>query len=230
MAPPVAVEPTPTGVRFPDPATAGPREIVAVGEDFRPGTLLTAYRAGIFPWPHEIDGEMIVAWFSPLRRTVLPLDSLRWSRSLRRLLRKHPYRITVDRAFREVMLACGAQREHGTWIIPSLVDGYVALHELGWAHSLEVWSGDELVGGIYGVAIGGAMCCESMFHRRTDASKIAFATLALQLRDSGYLVFDAQVMSPHLASLGCVDIPRSKYLRSLAAAIAAAPRPPINAW
>ena len=228
--PRVAIEPPATRVVFPDPKEAGRREIVAVGEDFRPGTLLSAYRMGIFPWPHEIEGETVVAWFSPYQRTLLPLGSLHWSRSLRRVLRKHPYRITVDTAFREVMLACGSERENGTWIIPSLVDGYVTLHELGWAHSVEVWSENELVGGIYGIAIGSALCAESMFHRRTDASKIAFATLAERMRDAGYELFDAQVMNPHLRSLGCVDVPRADYLARLTTAVARAPRSPINAW
>ena len=229
-APLTPIEPAATGIRFPDPRRAGAREVLAIGEDFRPGTLLTAYRAGIFPWPHETDDGEVVAWFSPRRRTVLPLDRLDWSRSLRRTLRKHPFRITVNHAFRDVMIACGSEREHGTWIIPSLVDGYVALHELGWAHSLEVWEGDALVGGIYGVVLGTAMCAESMFHRRTDASKIAFATLAERMRDAGYTLFDAQVMNPHLASLGCVEVPRGAYLDRLAEAIASRARRPINAW
>ncbi len=224
------LEPPPTSVRFPNPRAAGRREVVAVGEDFRPGTLLTAYRAGIFPWPHDVDGQDVVAWFSPTRRTVLPLESLSWSRSLRRTLRKHPYRITVNQAFREVMIACGSERDTGTWIIPSLIEGYCELHDLGWAHSLEVWDGTELVGGIYGIAVGCVLSAESMFHRRTDASKIAFATLAERLRKSGYLVFDAQVMNPHLASLGCVEIPRHKYLDAIEAANTRSPHTPINVW
>lgn len=204
--------------------------MIAVGEDFRPGTLLRAYRSGIFPWPHHIDGETVVAWFSPLRRTLLPLDALHWSRSLRRTLRKHPFRITVDRAFRDVMVACGQEREGGTWILPTMVDAYVELHRLGWAHSVEVWEGDALVGGIYGIAMGCALSAESMFHRRTDASKIAFATLAERLRESGFRIFDAQVMNPHLASLGCLEVPRHAFLDSLEAAIEREPLVPINAW
>jgi leucyl/phenylalanyl-tRNA--protein transferase len=174
-----------------------------------------------------------VGWFSPNPRALVPLDALAWSRSLKRTLRKHPFRITVDTAFTETMRACGQEREEGTWITPDVVAGYTTLHELGWAHSLEVWEtaaakDDVLVGGIYGIAIGASFAAESMFHRRTDASKIAFATLAERLRDAGYLVFDAQVMNPHLASLGCVRVKRSVYLDRLAQAVATTPR--VNVW
>ena len=223
------IEPPRTGVRFPDPKRV-PRDIIAVGTDYRPGTILQAYRMGIFPWPQSDD---FVGWFSPDPRTVLPLDSLHWSRSLRRTLRKHPYRITVDTAFRRTMQACGEEREEGTWITPGMLDAYEELHRLGWAHSLEVWEHDgedELVGGIYGIAIGAAFAAESMFHRRTDASKIALATLAERLRDGGYELFDAQVMNPHLASLGFVEIRRSEYLRRLERATAKRPEKPITSW
>ncbi len=218
------IEPPRTGVRFPDPARSRSRDILAVGTDYRPGTILAAYRAGIFPWPQSEDA---VGWFSPDPRTILPLDSLHWSRSLRRTLRKHPFRITIDEAFRRTMEACGKERKDGTWITRGMLEGYEELHRLGWAHSLEVWEGDELVGGIYGIAIGAAFAGESMFHRRTDASKIAFATLAERLRDGGYELFDAQVMNPHLASLGCVEIPRAEYLRRLARAIVKIPAKPL---
>jgi leucyl/phenylalanyl-tRNA--protein transferase len=224
------IEPPPTEVRFPDPRRVR-RDVIAVGTDFRPGTLLAAYRMGIFPWPQSSrDGDELVAWFSPDPRALLPLDSLHWSRSLRRTLRHHPYRITVDAAFRETMIACGSEREEGTWITPEVVAGYTQLHALGWTHSLEVWDDDELVGGIYGVAIGASFAAESMFHRVTDASKIAFASLAERLRDAGYVIFDAQVMNPHLESLGCVEVPRHIYLDRLARAIATRPKNPINAW
>ncbi|HEX7603660.1 MAG TPA: leucyl/phenylalanyl-tRNA--protein transferase, partial [Polyangiaceae bacterium] len=151
-------------------------------------------------------------------------------RSLRRTLRTHPFRISVNTAFEEVMNACGTERAGGTWIIPELIAGYVKLNELGWAHSLEVWEGELLVGGIYGVAVGAAFAGESMFHRRTDASKIAFATLAERLKESGYLLFDAQVKNPHLTSLGCIEIKRTDYLERLAKAVATVPRVRINAW
>ncbi|HSQ61713.1 MAG TPA: leucyl/phenylalanyl-tRNA--protein transferase [Polyangiaceae bacterium] len=223
------IEPPATDVKFPDPARVRGRDIVAVGTDYRPGTILQAYRLGIFPWPQD---EELVGWFSPDPRAILPLDTLHWSRSLRRTLRHHPFRITVDQAFRRTMQACGEQREGGTWITPGMLDGYEELHRLGWAHSLEVWEpeSEELVGGIYGIAIGAAFAGESMFHRRTDASKIAFANLAERLRDGGYELFDVQVMNPHLASLGCVEIPRAEYLRRLARAIAKPPPHEISAW
>jgi leucyl/phenylalanyl-tRNA--protein transferase len=221
-------------VRFPDPRR-GPI-VLAVGEDFRPGTLLEAYRRGIFPWPHTFvdeDGneEHVVAWFSPDPRALLPLEAPpHWSRSLRRTMRKRGWKITVDRAFREVVLACGAEREEGTWITPRLLDGYASLHDLGWAHSLEVWDGERLVGGIYGVAIGRAFAAESMFHRETDASKIAFATLAARLHEGGYTIFDAEVQNPHLESLGVVEVPRARYLTLLEEAISTEPERPISAW
>jgi leucyl/phenylalanyl-tRNA--protein transferase len=231
-------EPAPTEIRFPDPRRV-PRDVIAVGIDFRPGTLLAAYRAGIFPWPQGTSGrgrrgahkpQEIVAWFSPDPRTLLPLDRLHWSRSLRRTLRRHPWEVTVDAAFPATMIACGAEREEGTWITPDVIAGYTRLHELGWAHSVEVWDGSDLVGGIYGVAIGASFAAESMFHRRTDASKVAFATLAERLRDSGYVLFDAQVMNPHLESLGCIEVPRDEYLSRLARAIATRPAKPIHGW
>lgn len=230
----MAVLPPPTNIRFPDPRR-GP-VVVAVGEDFRPGTLLEAYRRGIFPWPHTFVDERgheehVVAWFSPDPRAIFPLDRpAHWSRSLRRTLKKKNYSITVDRAFGDVILACGERREEGTWITPELVKGYSQLFDLGWAHSLEVWMDKELVGGIYGVAIGRAFAAESMFFRVTDASKIAFATMAERLRASGYQLFDAQVMNPHLASLGVVDMPRVRYLDLLSDAVRSDPEVPISAW
>ncbi len=196
-----------------------------MGCDFSPGTVLSAYRQGIFPWPHgeANDGSgPLVLWFSPDPRTIFPLEhEPHWSRSLRRTLRKHPYEITVDADFEQVMRLCGETRG-STWIIPELVAGYLTLHELGWTHSVEVWERSvaggppALVGGIYGIAIGGVFAGESMFHLRTDASKIAFATLAAKLRASGFVLFDVQVMNPHLASLGCIEIPRPEYLARLA--------------
>lgn len=229
------VEPPPGGVQFPDPGRAGAREIVAIGSDFSPSTLLAAYRAGIFPWPQS---RRVVPWCSPDPRAVFPLEAEpHWSRSLRRTLRHHPFRISVDEDFLGVIRACGETRAEGTWIIPDLVAGYHRLHELGWAHSLEVWervsaggagaagavgaAGDEvLVGGIYGLAIGGLFAGESMFHTRTDASKIAFASLVERLRRGGFGLFDVQVLNDHLVSLGCIEIPRAAYLRRVADAIA----------
>lgn len=229
------IEPPPTRVRFPDPARSRSPEVVAIGCDFSPGTLLLAYRSGIFPWPHGDEeqepsgGEQrppLVLWFSPDPRCVFPIDGdLHWSRSLRRTLRIHPYEVTLDEDFEQVIHMCGATRAKSTWIIPELVAGYRELHRLGWAHSVEVWekpsskSGKRtLVGGIYGVSVGGAFAGESMFHTRDDASKIAFATLATKLKTSGYALFDVQVQNRHLESLGCIEIARREYLARLAEA------------
>jgi len=200
--------------------------VVAVGEDFRPGTLLSAYRAGIFPWPHGDPGDedFAVLWFCPDPRAIFPLDAPpRWSRSLRRTLRIHPFEITVDQDFEGVVRACGDTRE-STWITPELTAGYLGLHHHGFAHSVEVWERSQdgaqrsLVGGIYGVTVGAVFCGESMFHTRTDASKIAFASLVSVLNRCNYTLFDVQVMNPHLASLGCVPVPRRDYLQRLVAA------------
>lgn len=221
-------------MRFPNPEHAPSHGVVAVGCDFTPGTLLRAYRTGIFPWPHGEDederGAPLVLWFSPEPRCIFSLENEpHWSRSLRRTLRIHPYEVTVDQDFAGVMRLCGETRASGTWIIPELVRGYRELHQLGWAHSVEVWETRaderELVGGIYGVAIGGLFAGESMFHTRTDTSKIAFATLASKLRSAGYELFDVQVMNPHLASLGCIEIARHAYLERLAGALKLSPRP-----
>jgi leucyl/phenylalanyl-tRNA--protein transferase len=223
-------------VRFPDPLRAPSHGVLAVGCDFAPGTLLLAYRSGIFPWPHGDDederGAPLVLWFSPEPRCIYPLDKEpHWSRSLRRTLRHHPYEVTVDQDFAGVMRLCGETRANATWIIPELVRGYLQLHELGWAHSVEVWerapngNDRELVGGIYGVAIGGLFAGESMFHLRTDTSKIAFATIVAKLRAAGYTLFDVQVQNPHLASLGCTEISRPDYVGRLERALPRTPLP-----
>lgn len=206
--------------------------VLAMGCDFTAGTLLGAYRHGIFPWPHgdEDDeaGAPLVLWFSPDPRCIFPLErEPHWSRSLRRTLRIHPYEVTVNRDFAGVIRMCGETRASGTWIIPELVRGYCELHRLGWAHSVEVWEGTQLVGGIYGVAVGGLFAGESMFHTRTDASKIAFATLVSKLRHAGYALFDVQVTNPHLASLGCIEIPRRAYLDRLGNALSRNPFGPL---
>ncbi len=237
QAPPFPpLEPRASRVRFPDPGRARAPEVLAFGCDFDPGTLLQAYRSGIFPWPHGGEeqegegGEPLVLWFSPNPRAVFPLEEPpHWSRSLRRTLRHHPYEVTLDADFPQVIRMCGETRAKGTWIIPELVEGYIRLHELGWAHSVEVWERGEggartLVGGIYGLAIGGVFAGESMFHTRTDCSKIAFATLVEKLRAGGFVLFDVQVQNPHLASLGCVEIPRKDYLARLAEALPIAAR------
>jgi leucyl/phenylalanyl-tRNA--protein transferase len=227
VAPPFPpLEPPSTGVTFPDPRRAGKDEVIAIGSDFRPGTLLEAYRHGIFPWPQS---TRLVPWCSMNPRAIFPIDAPpHWSRSLRRTLRIHPFKVTVDDAFAEVVRACGDERPKERWIIGPYAEGFVRLHDLGWTHSVEVGEESEqdgtdgraLVGGIYGIAIGGLFAGESMFHRRTDASKIAFATLVGRLRDAGFDLFDVQVMNDHLRSLGCIEIPRADYLDRVARAVA----------
>jgi leucyl/phenylalanyl-tRNA---protein transferase len=217
----VPVEPPPTRARFPDPRRARGTDVVAVGSDFAPGTILAAYRKGIFPWPHS---SGLVPWCSPNPRAIFPLEGEpHWSRSLRRTMKKHPLRVSKDEAFADVMRMCGETRPEGTWIIPEMLGAYVTLHRLGWAHSVEVWDGSDLVGGIYGLSIGGLFAGESMFHTRTDASKIAFVTLVEHLRARAFVLYDVQVLNPHLTSLGCVEIPRREYLDRLEGAIAAPP-------
>jgi leucyl/phenylalanyl-tRNA--protein transferase len=223
------IEPPPTEVTFPSPRLCPGSDVIAIATDFRPGTLLKAYRQGIFPWPQTAKH---VPWCSMDPRAIFPLEEEpHWSRSLRRTLRKHPYTITVDEAFAEVVKACGDERPKERWIIPQYVEGYVRLHELGWTHSVEVWeAGPEpgqrtLVGGIFGVAIGGLFAGESMFHRRTDTSKIAFASLVERLRANEYTLLDVQVMNDHLASLGCIEIGREEYLDRVDWAIDHPPKP-----
>ncbi len=223
MLPPFPpVEPEPTLVRVPDPRDAGDEDVVAIGADFRAGTLLEAYRHGIFPWP---DSRGRVPWCSVDPRAIFEIaDPPHWSRSLRRTLRLTPFTCTVDQAFREVITACGDERPDARWIVPRYLEAFCELHALGWTHSVEVWEGSgaerELVGGIDGVTVGGLFAGESMFHRRTDASKIAFATLVGALRASGYELFDVQVLNPHLESLGCVEIARDEYLDRVERAVA----------
>lgn len=218
MPPFPPLEPAATDVVFPPPESANAEGVVAIGSDFRPGTLLSAYRQGIFPWPHGVRGRPghVVFWFSPAERAIFPLaDEPHWSRSLRRTLRKTSFRVTHDTAFEAVMRACGDTRPTGTWIIPPVLRGYSLLHEHGHAHSVEVWDGTELVGGIYGIAVGGAFAGESMFHTRTDASKIAFCHLVGRLRANGFDFLDVQVQNPHLLSLGCIEIERAEFLQRL---------------
>lgn len=208
-------------LRFPEPLAGDPHGVAALGADFSPQTLLDAYRQGFFPWPQSVHS---VPWCSPLERAIYPLEREdRWSRSLRRRLRTHPYRISHDEAFADIMHAAGDVRHEGTWIIPEMIAGYTRLFQLGFAHSVEIWRGggdeEELVGGIYGVAIGGAFCGESMFHRETDASKLAFVELVRTLRRGGFTLFDVQLMTPHLESLGCVAVSREAYLERLGGAL-----------
>ena len=185
-------------------------------EDLTPEILLRAYAAGIFPMA-ESRGDMTVHWVDPRRRGVFPLEGFHISRSLARRLRSGRFRVTTDNAFSEVVAACAAREE--TWISQRIERLYLALHQGGSAHSLEVWEGTRLVGGVYGVVIGAAFFGESMFSRVTDGSKVALASLVHRLQAGGFRLFDTQFLTPHLASLGAVEIPRITYHRMLAEAV-----------
>jgi leucyl/phenylalanyl-tRNA---protein transferase len=211
------VEPPPCRWQLPDPSTADEHGLAGIGADLEPGTLLAAYRSGLFPMPVGPRGPM--GWWSPDPRGVLPLDGLRVSRSLRRSCRR--YEVRIDTAFGEVVRACADARRPGGWITPEVAAAYEDLHRLGWAHSIETWDDDGLAGGLYGVASGGLFAGESMFHRRTDASKVALVALVEVLCDAdpdGRLV-DVQWRTDHLATLGVVEIPRAEYLARLDGAL-----------
>jgi len=181
-----------------------------------PETLLLAYARGIFPMADSAASDEIF-WVDPRRRGIIPLDGFHISRSLRRRILREPFAITLNRDFAGVVEGCAARPE--TWINGAIFDLYLSLHEMGHAHSLEVWEGRELVGGVYGVALGGAFFGESMFSRRADASKIALAYLVDRLNLTGFTLFDTQFLTRHLASLGAVELPRALYHARLAKAL-----------
>lgn len=234
----VPVEPAATPWDFPPATSADEHGVVGLGADLEPGTLLGAYRAGIFPMPLHRGGPM--AWWSPDPRGIIPLDALRVSRSLRRSCRR--YQVRVDTAFEAVIDGCAdGRRDHG-WVTPAIRAAYVELHHLGWAHSVETWTeggageaGDgeegELVGGLYGVAINGLFAGESMFHRRRDASKVALVALVDLLRDDGRggdgRLLDVQWATDHLASLGAVEVRARQYLEFLEPALVLPAPPPL---
>jgi leucyl/phenylalanyl-tRNA--protein transferase len=197
----------------PDPRLAGPDDLVAVGGDLEPDTLLDAYGRGLFP----MRVRRMLGWWSPDRRGVIPLDGFHTSRSLRRSIPR--FEIRVNTAFVEVMRGCADARRPGGWIDGNFVTAYARLHRMGAAHSVETWRDDELVGGLYGVRIGRFFAGESMFHRVTDASKVALWATVELLRLDGAKLFDVQWTTPHLSSLGAIDISRDEYLRALASAV-----------
>lgn len=203
-------EPPPTGWDFPDSLHDIEDDVVGMGADLAPATLLSAYRHGLFPMPGNPGMPML--WWSPDPRGILPLAGLKVSRSLRASVRRMEVR--VDTAFDEVIRACADPGRDSGWIDDDIIDAYTTLHELGWAHSVETWQDGCLVGGLYGVAIGGLFAGESMFHRVADASKVALVGLVGMLRDEyvDQRLLDVQWSTPHLASLGVVEVPRSKYL------------------
>jgi len=204
---------------FPRPERADRSGLLAVGGDLRPERLLAGYRRGIFPWYSE--GQPIL-WHSPDPRFVLLPERLHISRSLSKVLRRQTFRLTADTAFAEVVEACARvprPGQDGTWITPEMQAAYRTLHQLGHAHSVEAWSGEQLVGGFYGVAVGRVFFGESMFTLAPDASKAAFVTIARALFDAGCLLIDCQVETEHLARFGAVDLPRRRFLQLLTAGL-----------
>jgi leucyl/phenylalanyl-tRNA--protein transferase len=223
---PGPVEPAPSrwalGVEGAQPG----EDLVGVGADLEPGTLLAAYRLGLFPMPGEGPEELL--WFSPVQRGVLPLDpegefgGVRVTSSLRKSMRHLDIRL--DTAFVDVVRACADPTREGGWITQEIVEAYAELHRLGWAHSVEAWQDDELVGGLYGVEIGGLFAGESMFHRVRDASKAALVGLARALSAApGPRLLDVQWRTDHLATLGVIEVPRAEYLELLEEALEEAP-------
>ncbi|HEX2192880.1 MAG TPA: leucyl/phenylalanyl-tRNA--protein transferase [Acidimicrobiales bacterium] len=215
--PPRARPPQPVGPSewlLPDPH-GEEQELLGFGADLRPETLVDAYRRGIFPWPHE---RVALPWFSPdPRAVILPVPGVHMSRSLHRTLRTSPWETTVDADFEAVVNGCAAARRagEGTWITDEMAEAYCCLHRLGWAHSVEVWEDDELVGGIYGVRVGACFTGESMFHRRTDASKVALVDLWQRWEEAGGAVLDVQLPTEHLARMGAVEMARERFLTLL---------------
>lgn len=208
---------------FPPLSWADEHGLLMLGGKLTPEWLLDAYSRGIFPWPIIAPEGALLAWFSPDPRAILKLDRLHVSRRLRRRLRSGAYEVTRDADFAAVVAGCAEPRSghEGTWITPEMAAAYCELHWLGHAHSVEVWQEGRLVGGVYGVALGGLFAGESMFHRRRDASKIALVHLVEHLRQRGFSLFDIQQWTPHLGRMGAIEIPRAEYVRRLRKAVSA---------
>lgn len=212
---------------FPDPSLSEPDGLLGVGGDLDPDRMLLGYRSGIFPWYSQPP----ILWWSPDPRFVVETASLRVQRSLAKRVRQRPYRVTLDRAFEEVVARCALTPrpgQAGTWITREMQRAYVQLHALGHAHSVEAWEGEELVGGLYGVALGRFYSGESMFADRPDASKVAFVHLVRQLHRWGYPLVDCQVRTQHLERFGAHDLPRAAYLQRVARLCAQPGR--VGAW
>ena len=208
-------------LRFPPVDLSNPDGLLAVGGDLRPERLLEAYRHGIFPWYSD---DQPILWWSPDPRTVLFPDKLHISRSLKRSLRPGIFNITLDRCFRDVMQQCAGPRpqypDGGTWITAEMLDAYTTLHEQGYAHSVETWQEGKLVGGLYGVALGGAFFAESMFTHVPNASKVALVSLVRQLQTWEFRIIDCQQSSPHVMRFGAEEIPRRNFLDHVTDAVA----------
>ena len=187
-------------------------DIVAVGLDLKPETLIRAYSEGVFPWPTE---GLPLLWYSPQKRAVIDFDELHIARRLKQDLKKNPWTYTADQAFIRVIEGCSIREDEGTWITPEMKDAYLELHRLGHAHSIEVWEGSLLIGGMYGVDIGGYFAGESMFHRKSNASKAALLYAAARLKRAGRSFLDIQVLSDHTASFGAKEISRSAFRKRI---------------
>jgi leucyl/phenylalanyl-tRNA---protein transferase len=212
------IEPPASIWQLPDPldAPAG-EDLIVLGADLEPGTVLAAYRSGLFPMYVDVDdGTTVLGWWSPDPRGILPLDNLQVSRSLRKSIRR--FTITMDTCFTEVMRHCASPERDSGWITDDFIDTYTSLHELGWAHSVEVWNAQgALVGGLYGIQVKGFFAGESMFHLERDASKVALVALVEYLKThAGPHLLDVQWATDHLRSLGVVEVSRTAYLQHLA--------------
>ena len=204
---------------FPPPDYADPSGLIAVGGDLSNERLLEAYRVGIFPWYSD---DQPILWWSPDPRFVLYLEDFKISRSLQKTLKKGVFTVTLDRAFEEVIDACAAiprQGQNGTWIVPEMKQAYINLHGLGYAHSVETWFNNKLAGGLYGVSLGKAFFGESMFHYKTDASKVALAVLVEKLKSWDFHFIDSQLATEHMLSLGAKEVPRRIFLKQLGSAL-----------
>jgi leucyl/phenylalanyl-tRNA---protein transferase len=204
---------------FPPPEYADPSGLLAVGGDLSSERLLEAYRLGIFPWYSE---DQPILWWSPDPRLVLEPNDFKLSRSLRKTIKKGIFQVTFDHAFAEVIRACASvprEGQRGTWITPEMQEAYIRLHGLGFAHSVESWFEGQLTGGLYGVSLGKAFFGESMFHRRSDGSKVALAALIERLRKWNFHFIDAQMTTEHMLRLGANEMPRRIFLKRLASAL-----------
>jgi leucyl/phenylalanyl-tRNA--protein transferase len=201
---------------FPNPSLADPDGLLAVGGNLEPETLLSAYQQGIFPW---FDEDTPILWWSPDPRAILEFDNLYISKRLARTIRTNKFQVTFNQDFDAVVQGCTYRPEEGTWITPEVANAYGEFHRRGHAHSVEVWQQGVLVGGLYGVAIGGLFAGESMFSTVSDASKIALVALVSRLKEKGYQLFDLQIINEHTSSMGAAEIPRDDYLARVKLAI-----------
>jgi len=204
---------------FPPASEASADGLLCLGGNLSPPWLLDAYGHGIFPWPFQDDEPMM--WWSPDPRAILPLDGLHISIRMVRTVRSHKFLASCDMAFEQVLAGCatGPGRRGGTWLTPEMIRAYLRMHELGHAHSVEVWHAGQLAGGTYGVALGGLFAAESMFYRVRDASKVALVHLVAHLRKRGYRLMDIQQWTSHTGRLGAMEVPREEYLRRLEQAV-----------